>query len=307
MFRKLAVVLALSLAACGGEPPAAESTEQLGSESTAIVSGAIDAELDGVVGVLALDRGTACSGVVVTPRLVLTARHCIAPMAGPSADTVDCSATKFGPSSEPAKIHVATTSGGAVLVERHAVVKVLVPEGDSFCGEDIAALVLAKPLPASAVHPIAMRLDRTPEVGETFSAVGVGRSGAEPSGTRRRRDGLKVSCVGIGCKSTHLDEREWWGEGAVCEGDSGGPALDAEGRVFGIASRKREGCTATIYAGLASSAPFVATALKEVDATPESDEKASCSHARASSFGPIGLALALLMFRARKRMSDSQA
>jgi hypothetical protein len=36
----------------------------------------------------------------------------------------------------------------------------------------------------------------------------------------------------------------------VCEGDSGGPALDAEGRVVGVASRTGQNCTYAIYSAV---------------------------------------------------------
>jgi hypothetical protein len=43
---------------------------------------------------------------------------------------------------------------------------------------------------------------------------------------------------------------EFVGDQSVCDGDSGGPSLDDDGRVIGVASRATEGCTLAVYAGL---------------------------------------------------------
>src|SRR5690606_34850725 len=40
------------------------------------------------------------------------------------------------------------------------------------------------------------------------------------------------------------------GDESVCEGDSGGPALDAEGRIVGVVSRGADNCGPTIYSAV---------------------------------------------------------
>ncbi|MBI2395710.1 MAG: trypsin-like serine protease, partial [Deltaproteobacteria bacterium] len=227
------VGVALSVVACAGPlscatPSAAE--EQVGTSSAAIASGTMDPEQSAVVAVLTMDRGSLCSGVLVTPRVVMTARHCIAPVIdGPS---VDCARTMLGAASAPSEIYVVTASQTAIPTRRHGVARVVVPDDQSFCGADVAALVLDEPLEPTEAVPLPIRVDRDPSPGEAFAAVGFGRDGAiAPSGTRRRLDDLHVACVGLGCRSSQLVSSEWWGDGAVCEGDSGGPALDRDGFV----------------------------------------------------------------------------
>jgi hypothetical protein len=66
-------------------------------------------------------------------------------------------------------------------------------------------------------------------------------------GTRRRRDGLAVECVGEACTEADVLATEWMGEGGICNGDSGGPALDAGGQVMGVTSRGEAGCGLAVY------------------------------------------------------------
>jgi hypothetical protein len=95
---------------------------------------------------------------------------------------------------------------------------------------------------------------------ELYSAVGYGAidEAGNEAGVRRRRDDLSVLCVGLDCDSHpsifagQVTASEWTGEGAVCHGDSGGPSLDAEGRVVGVTSRGAVDCGVAVSASVAS-------------------------------------------------------
>ncbi len=281
---------------CGVLALGCAAGEETATSRARIIAGAPSDDARGVVAVVNTDSGSICSGVVIHPRVVLTARHCVARIEhGP---TIDCSRTTFGNVTDAGHMLVATTTDGSIPDQKHAVVRVVVPDGGKFCGGDLAALILAKPLEEHEAAPIDLRAD-SPVPGETFSAIGFGRDGASPSGSRKRRDGLRVSCVGEGCRSTLLARTEWWGDGAVCEGDSGGPALDSNGRVVGIASRKRDGCTATIYADIATSSAFISSALAMANDTPESADTAACSYAHARRPGGFLVFAALIALYAR--------
>jgi hypothetical protein len=275
--------------------------EPIGAASQAITDGVVEPEVSGVIGVLDLDLHTLCSGVLVSDRVVVTARHCIAP-ASPENGAVDCAATKFGKENAPERIVITTSKDAAQPTNKHAVARVLVPDDDSFCNGDLAVLVLAQPLDKSEGTPIPLALDHEVAQGEAFTAIGIGRTDTDPSGTRRRRDGLRVQCVGEGCANAMVGSREWWGEGAVCEGDSGGPALDREGKVVGIASRKRAGCTATIYADVASNSDFFRASMGEAKATPTQPDVVKCSATPGKQgSGAIALMLGLVTLGARSR------
>jgi hypothetical protein len=52
----------------------------------------------------------------------------------------------------------------------------------------------------------------------------------------------------------------------ICSGDSGGPALDEQGRVFGVASRGDPNCEIAVYGDITNWAPFIVdTALEAAD------------------------------------------
>jgi MYXO-CTERM domain-containing protein len=72
------------------------------------------------------------------------------------------------------------------------------------------------------------------QIGQKYSAVGFGLPEA---GRRMRLDGLQVQCLDD-CPPGQINaKREWGGDKGLMSGDSGGPALDLDGRVIGVASR----------------------------------------------------------------------
>ena len=96
------------------------------------------------------------------------------------------------------------------------------------------------------------------EAGEPYTAYGFGDDEADAgAGVRRRLDGLSVDCVGLSCPDREVFETEWVGSDGVCSGDSGGPALDASGRVIGVVSRGYRGCRAPVYGSIPAFAAFL--------------------------------------------------
>jgi hypothetical protein len=199
--------------------------------------------------------GGQCSGSVIAPRLVLTARHCVAHTAGSELQVV-CGTTKFEPPDSPGAIFVVPkptiTDDPKDYV---AVSDILTPAGlgAELCGTDVVLLELKDPLPG--ITPIAPRVDEPVMAGEGYSSVGYGIDESladKPSGERKRLDGLKITCSGSACKDTEVLDNEWVGSGGPCQGDSGGPALDADGRIVGVVSRGKPGCTEPVFSDLAS-------------------------------------------------------
>jgi hypothetical protein len=245
------VALALGAAGCGGE-----HTDR---QRSAIFGGTPAPDDTAVVAVVNFAGGQ-CSGSLIAPRLVLTARHCVADTA--TEDTrVLCGQTEF----------VDPDSAGAVFVvpgpeitndveDYRALSAILIPEGvdQDLCGTDVVLLVLEKPLPN--VTPLVPRLDAPVISGEPYSAVGYGVDRAadgNPSGVRKRLDDLEVTCLGQDCGLGDIRDNEWVGSGGPCSGDSGGPALDSEERVIGVVSRGKDPCAEPVFGDVATRAAWL--------------------------------------------------
>jgi hypothetical protein len=209
----------------------------------------------GVVGIISMTATEVgvCSGSLIAPNLVLTAHHCVATTQNDSMG-VDCSATSFGAPWSPGVFFVTTKEEMSQNQgDYHTVREVAVTPGSGLCGVDEAVLVLSENIATTEATPLVPRVDSQLAPDEGYSAIGYGgtQDDGTGSGTRRRLDGLKVDCVGSTCSHLYGNSinaaHEWGGDHGICEGDSGGPAMDLQGRVVGVTSRGGAGCTAPIY------------------------------------------------------------
>jgi hypothetical protein len=251
--RALAVLLlfGLSCAVESAEP------EQVSTTQLAIVDGTESTPDENYAVLLnhadGNDQFSWCTGTMVAPNLVLTARHCLAEM---KKEPFVCDASGNG-------------SGGATIVSERTprdirvftgVTRPTDPEatpnavGARFitdgwphiCNHDIAFLILDHPLDT----PIAaIRADPRPRAGDQFFVLGwglareSGLNGTPPSERRRRVGNIRTvgpardTVANIGIPDAEMAVGE-----ATCEGDSGGPVLDPDSRaVIGVVSRGTSG------------------------------------------------------------------
>lgn len=244
------VVLSLPLLAC------ATSTET-GSErvlvnSQPIQGGQIDSEHKNVVGLFMMSGGM-CSGTLIAPNLVLTAQHCIAKLTPDLDGAVQCGVSKFLSPYSGKSVYVSTDTQLSQQGDFVQGAEVRVPsEGNDGCGFDVALIILSENL---AVEPRTPRIDVEPQAGEPYTAVGYGVQNdyGAGGGTRMMLQGLSVQCSASECPSYYgVQSTEFMGETGICSGDSGGPAIDANGKVIGVVSRGLQGCESPTYGSVSA-------------------------------------------------------
>lgn len=243
----LGALLFLGCSGAAGEP--------LGSASELIAGGALDRTHRSVYQEFTRwpgeDRVSACTATLIAPNLLLTARHCVS---SGSRENVMCGQSALGtpvPGGSTAATNSAILDSSSIF-RRGASVRVPA-EGDDTCGFDIALIILEDVVPGSEAIPAVPRIDRNALAGEPYVAVGYGEdeTGMQTPG-RMLRGGLTVACAVGACPNFGVAATEFVGEAGVCSGDSGGPALDADGKVFGVVSRGADPCEQPVYSSVAS-------------------------------------------------------
>jgi hypothetical protein len=241
-----AVALVGVVTACSSRPT---STEHIGSTSQNIQGGSSDGSAHPfVVGVCGGQFGSqcqlTCSGALITPNLVVSARHCVdetLDQNGQSTEQIACGQTTFGNRLLPANQYSITTSSTmpGSTGTKHVVKQIITPMPTSVCGNDISLLILndlvTEATPAIPGTGQSLTDENFYNLGGGFTAIGYGITSpnGQDSGTRRILQNIPMGCVPgalnydcakQGYPATVFDNNEFIGGDGTCQGDSGSSA-----------------------------------------------------------------------------------
>ncbi len=252
------VLVVVCAAGCGGGPNGGQPTATV---SSSIEDGATDSTHTFAVGIAQLsqleqDQVIFCSGALLAPNLVATARHCVVQLA--SAE-IDCASSTFGGELPVGDLRVTTDTQITPTSDFAGVLQIVEPSGsdqNKVCGNDIALLILDRNIDLPQyVAPTINPAMSAPVYSTSITAIGYGidtptDDAGTTAGVRRILENVPLQCVpddsafgNCSDQGVFLADEFESGVASTCEGDSGSGAFDQAsfnaGRwvSFGVLSR----------------------------------------------------------------------
>jgi MYXO-CTERM domain-containing protein len=282
------ISLGVLTAACATKP----APEKASTSVADIQGGQTDSTDKFAMGICIIINGQCqalCSGALILPNVVATARHCVSQL---QSETVDCTTNPtFGALYDGFVVTSDTTmSQNSKWVKATA----YVPKENAVCGDDIAMLVLDTPVAATDATPITPNIQKKmwdSSYARSFTAIGYGRtspagsssssSSGDPNGgagTRRILANMPLECIpgstDIPCDAASgMNANEFYAGSGVCQGDSGSSAYESNSFTagkpmsFGVLSRggqSQDGqtCEGSLYSRFDAHRNFVLDVAK---------------------------------------------
>ncbi len=267
MSSKLLIVGGLALcvlSACGRTESA-----NLSRVREEVLYGQLSGPEDDAVLMVQSNTGTSlqnCTGTLVAPNLVITARHCVSNYVDLKFTCDSSGNLVSGPGGQMGTLLAAS----AISIRKGTFQKpvklatgtqIFAAATSTMCQNDIALVVLNQAINDLPIMPI--RLYTGTQPGDVIHVVGYGLDADAGFGVRYSRSGLIITQVGSSQfrpAGDAIPPRMFETDGpALCIGDSGGPAFNDRDAIIGVYSQVVGDCAATNARDLFTEiAPFTA-------------------------------------------------